>query len=90
MITTEINYKGKDYTCRIVKDNEGEELIIAGTSLLDELMPYEITDECNGFADKEAEDVDEEIFFYTSDSDLKLSDEELIEILKDSNPEWFE
>ncbi len=90
MITTEINYKGENYTCRIVKDNEGEELIIAGTSLLDELIPYDITDECDGFADKEAEQVDEEIFFYTSDSDLKLSDKELIEILKDSNPEWFD
>ena len=54
MITTEITYKGENHTCRIVKSNEGEELIITGTSLLDELMPYEITDECNGFADKEA------------------------------------
>lgn len=74
MITTEINYKGENYTCRIVKDSDGEELIIAGTSLLDELMPYEITDVCNGFADKEAEEVDEEIFYYTNDSDLKLPD----------------
>lgn len=90
MITTEITYKGKNYTCRIVKSNEGEELIIAGTSLLDELMPYEITDKCNGFADKEAEEVDEEIFYYTSDCDLKLPDMELITILKESNPEWFD
>ena len=44
MITTEINYKGKEYTCRIVRSNEGEELIIAGTSLLDVLMPYPATD----------------------------------------------
>jgi len=90
MITTEINYKGENYTCRIVKDSDGEELIIAGTSLLDELMPYEITDVCNGFADKEAEEVDEEIFYYTNDSDLKLPDKELIKILKESNPEWFD
>ena len=46
-----------------------------------------ITDECKGFADKEAEEVDDEIFYYTSDSDLKLPDKELIEILKESNPE---
>lgn len=90
MIIMEITYKGEVYTCRIVKSNEGEELIIAGTSLLDELMPYEITDKCNGFADKEAEKVDEEIFYYTSDDDLKLPDNELIEILKESNPEWFD
>ena len=90
MIITEISYKGENYTCRIVMSNDGEELIIAGTSLLDELMPYEITDECNGFADKEAEKVDDEIFYYTSDCDLKLPDKELIAILKESNPEWFD
>ena len=55
MIITEITYKGENHTCRIVKSNDGEELIIAGTSLLDKLMPYEITDKSNGFADKEAE-----------------------------------
>lgn len=90
MITTEITYKGENYTCRIVNSNDGEELIIAGTSLPDELMPYEITDKCNGFADKEAEEIDEEIFYYTSDCDLKLPDKELLAILKESNPEWFD
>ena len=53
-------------------------------------MPYPITDKCNGFADKEAERVDEEIFFYTSESDLKLPDNELVAILRESNPEWFD
>lgn len=90
MVTTEINYKGKGYTCRVVESNEGEQLIIGGLSLKDTLMPYPITDRCNGFADKEAERVDEEIFFYTSDADLQLSDSELIDILKESNPEWFD
>ena len=77
MTTTEINYKGTDYTCRIVTSNEGESLIIGGLELLDALMPYPITDKCNGFADKEAERVDEEIFYYTSESDLKLPDNNL-------------
>ena len=44
MTTTEINYKGMDYTCRIVTSNEGESLIIGGLELLDVLMPYPITD----------------------------------------------
>ena len=90
MVTTEINYKGNGYTCRVVVSNEGEQLIIGGLSLMDALMPYPITEGCNGFADKEAEKVDEEIFFYTSDADLQLSDCELIETLKESNPEWFD
>lgn len=89
MITTEINYNGKDYTCRIVRSNEGEELIIAGTSLLDALMPYPATGGSDGFADKEAERVDEDIFFYTADSNLGLPDDELIKELKENNPEWF-
>ena len=54
------------------------------------LMPYPITDKCDGFADKEAERVDEEIFFYTSESDLKLPDNELVAILSESNPDWFD
>ena len=90
MVTTEINYKGKDYTCRIVESNEGEQLIIGGLTLMDALMPNPITEGCRGFADKEAEKVDDEIFYYTSDADLQLSDSELTDILKESNPEWFE
>lgn len=90
MITTEINYKGMDYTCRIVNSNEGEELIIAGTSLLDVLMPYPATYGSDGFADKEAEKIDEDIFFYTADSNLGLPDDALIEELKEDNPEWFD
>ena len=82
MVTTEINYKGNGYTCRIVESNDGEQLIIGGLTLMDVLMPHPITEGCSGFADKEAEKVDEEIFFYTSDADLKLPDCDLIEILK--------
>ena len=90
MTTTEINYKGTDYTCRIVSSSDGESLIIGGLELLDALTPYPITDKSNGFADKEAERVDEEIFLYTSESDLKLPDNELVAILSESNPEWFD
>lgn len=90
METTTITYKGTDYTCRVVTNNEGESLIIGGWELLDVLIPYPITNTCSGFADKEAERVDETIFFYVSESDLKLPDNELVEILSESNPDWFE
>ena len=76
MTTTELNYKGTDYTCRIVTSNEGESLIIGGLELLDALMPYPITDKCNGY--------------YTSENDLKLPDNELVAILSESNPDWFD
>lgn len=89
MITTEIAYQGKTYTCRVLKSNDGEDLIIAGVELLDTLMPYPMTDGCDGFADKEAEKIDEEIFFYTKESDLELADDELTEIMRANNPDWF-
>lgn len=89
MTTTEIIYRDETYTCRVLESNDGEELIIASLKLLDALMPYPITDKCNGFADKEAEIIDEEIFFYTSESDLQLEDKELIDLMRESNPEWF-
>lgn len=89
MTTTEITYRDETYTCRVLTSNEGEPLIIAGTKLLDVLMPYPITDNCDGFADKEAEEIDEDIFFYTDECDLKLEDKELTELMKKENPEWF-
>lgn len=55
MTTTEITYRDETYTCRVLSSNDGEPLIIAGLELLDALMPYPMTDNCDGFADKEAE-----------------------------------
>ena len=46
MVTTEINYKGNGYTCRIVESNDGEQLIIGGLTLMDVLMPHPITEGC--------------------------------------------
>lgn len=90
MTKTEIEFNGTTYVCRVVESNEGEELIIAGSRLHDALMPYEISDKCNGFANVKAERIDEDIFFYVQESDLKLSDKDLIEVLKEDNPEWFD
>jgi hypothetical protein len=89
MTTTEITYRNETYICRVLPSNEGMPLIIAGIKLLDALMPYPITDSCDGFADKEAEEIDEDIFFYTDEGDLKLEDKELTELMRKENPEWF-
>lgn len=88
--TTEITYHGESYKCRILIDNEGNELIIASTQLLDKLMPYVMTDTCSGYADKEAEHVDNKIFYYVDSSDLSLDDSHLKEIVKEANPDWFD
>ena len=45
MIITEIKFGGVTYPCRMVKDNQGEYLIIGNTALLDALQPSSFEDE---------------------------------------------
>lgn len=90
MKTKEIHFDGKTYVCRTVKANDGEDLLIAPTSLLDVLQPGNCNDADEGFASKEAENIYDEIFFFTDADTLLLPDEELIEELKQDNVEWFE
>lgn len=90
MRTNEIQFGGKNYVCRVVEANDGEELLIAPTTLLDALQPGGFNDENEGFVSKEAENIYDEIFFFTDADTLLLPDEELVEELKQDNPEWFE
>lgn len=86
----DLEFDGRAYVCRVVSSNEGDELVIAPTSLLDALHPHSFGDENDGFANDEAVRLDEEIFFYTNDANLSLSDDELVAELKVDNPEWFD
>lgn len=90
MRTQEIQFDGNTYVCRIVKSNEGEDLLIGSTKLLDTLHPGSFEDENEGFAGKEAERLYDEIFFFTDNKTLRLPDDELVAELKESNPEWFD
>lgn len=90
MKTTEIQFDGKTYRCRIVESIDREELIIAPTSLLDALHPGSYEDENEGFAGDEAERLYDEIFYFTDERTLRLPDNELVAELKESNPDWFE
>lgn len=90
MKTQEIQFGGNTYPCRVVISNEGEELLIGSTTLLDALHPGSFNDENGGFASKEAERIYDEVFFFTDKDSLKLSDKELITELKEDNPEWFD
>ena len=90
MRTQEIQFGGDTFVCRIVKSNEGEDLIIGSTKLLDTLHPGSFEDENEGFASKEAEQLYNEVFFFTDSKTLRLPDNELIAELKESNPEWFD
>ena len=73
----------------MVKDNQGEYLIIGSTALLDALHPGSFEDENGGFASKEASDIYDEIFFFTDERTLALPDKELVEELRRDNLEWF-
>lgn len=57
-----IFFGGNTYVCRIVQANDGEELVIAPTALLDVIQPGSFEDENEGFANKEAEYIYDEIF----------------------------
>lgn len=82
-------FNGTTYKCRIVTDKDGNDLVIASTKFLDALQPGSFDDENEGFASKEAEDIYDEIFFFTDGSSLRLTDEQLVEVLKEDNEEWF-
>lgn len=90
MKTQEMQFDGNTYLCRVVKSNEGEELLIGSTALLDALHPGSFEDENEGFASDEAERLYDEVFYFTDKKNLELPDNELIAELKESNPEWFE
>ena len=53
MITTDIRFGGVEYTCRMVKDNQGDYLIIGSTALLDALQPGSFEDDNEGFVSEE-------------------------------------
>ena len=73
-----------------MKSNEGEELLIGSTTLLDALHPGSFEDENEGFAGREAEQLYDEVFYFTDKKNLELPDNELIAELKENNPEWFD
>ena len=83
-------FNGETYKCRIVTDKNGNDLVIASTKFLDVLQPGSFEDENEGFASKEAEGIYDEIFFFTDDASLQLPDDKLIEVLKESNDDWFD
>lgn len=89
MITTDIQFGGVEYTCRMVKDNQSDYLIIGSTALLDALQPGSFEDDNEGFVSEEASRIYDEIFFFTDEHTLSLPDKELVKELRRDNPEWF-
>lgn len=87
----DVEFEGNIYRCRVIKDKDGEDLLIGSYELNDALHPGEWEDENEGFASEEASDIYDEIFYFMAAWDVEfLSDEELIKELKESNPDWFD
>lgn len=90
MRTKELEFEGTTYICRVVESVDGEDLLIGSTELLDALQPGSFEDANEGFANKKAEDLYDEVFYFTEPQNLLLPDKELIALLKESHPDWFE
>ena len=54
------------------------------------MQPGSFDDENEGFAGEEAETIYDEVFYFTDTETLKLPDHELIGVLKEDNPDWFD
>ena len=86
----DIEFDGDVYRCRIIKDKHGEDLIIGGYELDAALHPGEWEDENEGFASEEAAKIYDEIFYFMDDWDVEfLAEEQIIEEVKEANPDWF-
>ncbi len=83
-----ITYDGQEYWLRQVLSNE-ETLLIGDTKLYDTLHPGSFEDADGGWASKEAERIDEQIFYYVSPDEMLLPKEQFIERLKQDNPDLF-
>ena len=90
MMKKEILFDLNKYIFRIVESIDGEELLIGSTELLDALQPGSFEDANEGFTSEEAEYLYDEVFYFTDRGNLKLPDKELVEVLKENNPDWFE
>ena len=90
MRTRELQFDGIAYVCRMIKSNDGDELIIGPTDLLGALQPGSFNDQNEGFVNDEARQLYDEVFYFTDTASLRLPDDELIDVLKESNPEWFD
>ncbi len=93
MIYTTITFGGIDYQCRVLKDNMDDDLIIASLDLLAALQPETEGNGEDEFVSQEAENLYDEIFYFSDAVKLQLDDAQLIELLKAESTDmqdWFD
>lgn len=85
MKTKDYNFNGNTYICRIVQANNGDELVIAPTSLLEAIQSECISGENKNQASKEVENICNEVFMFIDAETFALPEEQLIKELKKEN-----
>lgn len=93
MIYTTITFGGIDYQCRVLKDSLDDDVIIASLDLLAALQPKTGENGEEEFAGKEAENLYDEILYFTDAVKLQLDDARLMELLKAESTDmrdWFD
>jgi len=71
-----VTYKNKSYPTRVIDLPSFDEVLISVTSLNETLLL-----ENGEYASKDAEKIDDEIFYFVDDNQISLSDNELRELL---------
>ena len=69
-----INFQNKEFKIREVEFPEIGNVLISTNSLNESLL-----NECGGYVSDEAISVDENIFYFVNDNEMRLSDNELCE-----------
>lgn len=82
----QITFNGIDYPTRKLYA-DGEEATISTLNLYDALHPNEWGTENDGFASKEAEEIDNGIFTYVDEDEINLPFDDLKKVLEESNPD---
>ena len=82
-----ITYKGVEYKVRDFSLFNGEPFRFATTALWEALVPEDTDDP--GYADDEAEAIDDTIFYFLNEEIFEASDAELLDYLHANLPEIF-
>jgi hypothetical protein len=79
MVKDKITYRGLDWPLRVLTiPGYGEDLLIGSTDL------YSVLFEGYASSDRDAEEVDDQIFFYVEPSELELPDREIKKVVEEN------
>lgn len=88
-----VKFNGSSYIVRTIKDKEGNTLLVGTEGLFSQVLhPNDWGTEYNGYnpiSPKEAEEVDNQIFFYLDKETFDADEETFKKVMKEEMPEIF-